>query len=67
MLDLSDRIVVMRQGRVIAMRQTQTTNKRQLSGLIAGIDHSGELAIVAKAVDLHDRYEVNGSKSASVG
>jgi ABC-type sugar transport system ATPase subunit len=53
MLELADRIVVMRQGRVIAETPASETNKTALSALIAGSDISSQLRTLAAGVDVH--------------
>jgi ribose transport system ATP-binding protein len=53
MLELADRIVVMRQGRVIAEKSASETDKAALSALIAGTDLSPQLRALVAGVDVH--------------
>ncbi len=61
MLELADRIVVMRQGRVIAEKSASETNKTALSALIAGIDLSSQLRTLAAGVDVHGQVHTGPS------
>jgi ribose transport system ATP-binding protein len=53
MLDLCDRVIVMRQGRVIAEKDASRIDKRELGNLIAGSDLSAELKALVSGVDVH--------------
>jgi ABC-type sugar transport system ATPase subunit len=53
MLDLCDRVIVMRQGRVIAENDASRIDKRELGNLIAGSDLSAELKALVSGVDVH--------------
>lgn len=53
MLGLCDRVIVMRQGCVIAEKDARRLDKRQLGALIAGSDLSAELTALVSGVNVH--------------
>ena len=63
MLDLCDRVIVMRQGRVIAEKDVKVISKKELSGLITGADLSSQISTLVAGVDVHGR--LGGEKSAA--
>jgi ribose transport system ATP-binding protein len=76
MLDLCDRVIVMRQGRVIAEKEVGNINKKELSGLITGADLSSQISTLVADVDVHvhvhgqsggERSEASVSTIAGVG
>jgi ABC-type sugar transport system ATPase subunit len=72
MLELSDRIIVMRQGGVIAEKAAQETSKGDLSALIAGADLKSRRSALLGGVNILDRIHVSEpsvdrAKSLSAG
>ena len=63
MLDLCDRVIVMRQGRVIAEKEVGSINKKELSGLITGADLSSQISTLVAGVDVHGQS--GGERSAA--
>ena len=63
MLDLCDRVIVMRQGRVIAEKDAKILNKKELSGLITGADLSSKISTLVADVDIHGQFR--GSEPAA--
>jgi ribose transport system ATP-binding protein len=55
MLDLCDRVIVMRQGRVVAERDARALTKRNLGGLITGADLSARVDTLVADIDVHRR------------
>jgi ABC-type sugar transport system ATPase subunit len=53
MLGLCNRVIVMRQGRVIAEKDATHIDKRELGALIAGSDLSAELTALVSGVNVH--------------
>ena len=58
MLDLCDRVIVMRQGRVVAESKAETLTKKILGGLITGADLSGRVDTLVADIDVHGRPRV---------
>jgi ABC-type sugar transport system ATPase subunit len=61
MLELSDRVIVMRQGCVIAERTAKATSKGQLSALIAGGDLGSRRVAFVDGIDILDQIHVGES------
>jgi ABC-type sugar transport system ATPase subunit len=53
MLGLCSRVIVLRQGRVIAEKDARQINKRELGALIAGADLAAELTALVSGVNVH--------------
>jgi ABC-type sugar transport system ATPase subunit len=53
MLGLCNRVIVMRQGQVIAEKDARRIDKRELGALIAGSDLSTELTALVSGVNVH--------------
>ncbi|RBP15587.1 ribose transport system ATP-binding protein [Roseiarcus fermentans] len=60
MLDLCDRVIVMRQGRVIAEKDARILDKKELSGLITGADLSSKIKTLVADVDIHGQVHAGG-------
>jgi ribose transport system ATP-binding protein len=55
MLDLCDRVIVMRQGRVVDERDARALTKKTLGGLITGADLSARVDTLVADIDVHGR------------
>ena len=66
MLDLCDRVIVMRQGRVVAEREAATLTKRDLGGLITGADLSARVDTLVADIDVHGRLGSGLDATASI-
>jgi ribose transport system ATP-binding protein len=64
MLELSDRIVVLRQGRIIAQCRVEDTSKARLGDQIAGTDLGDRLRTAASEVDVHEVDPALGATTA---
>ncbi len=65
MLELCDRVIVMRQGRVIAERDAKILNKKELSALITGADLSSQISTLVADVGIYGQFDAGGSAAVT--